>query len=126
MNEQLTSGLEPEAGFAADSTSSSGLAKAAHDLRVAAGEKAKGLAHAAEEKAAALKERAAASAEQFRSTATEKAQQFRETATEKWNDGRVRAKELHGTAEDYVRQNPTKSVLIALGTGFLVGLLVRR
>lgn len=126
MTDQLASELEPEAGFAADSKEPSGIAKAAHDLRVAAGEKAKGLAEAAEEKAAILKEQATTSAQQFKASATEKAHQFRETATEKWQDGRVHAKELHGTAEDYVRQNPTKSVLIALGTGFLVGLIVRR
>ena len=38
----------------------------------------------------------------------------------------MKAKELHVTAEDYIRQNPTKCVLSALGLGFLIGLIVRR
>jgi ElaB/YqjD/DUF883 family membrane-anchored ribosome-binding protein len=38
----------------------------------------------------------------------------------------VKAKELQVTAEDYIRQNPTKCVISALGLGFLIGLIVRR
>ncbi len=70
---------------------------------------------AATEKATALK-----------SAAAERAQHLKESATEQWQDTRVKAKELHVTAEDYIRQNPTKCVLSALGAGFLIGLIVRR
>ena len=125
--------LDPEAGF----TQTPAVSQAANDLRAAAGEKAREFVHTAEEKATALKDRAVESAQQFRDTAAERASQFKATATEKalhfkesateqWQDTRVKAKELHVTAEDYIRQNPTKCVLSALGAGFLIGLIVRR
>jgi ElaB/YqjD/DUF883 family membrane-anchored ribosome-binding protein len=139
-----TNSLDPEAGF----TQTPSVSQAANDLRVAAGEKAREFVHTAEGKAVALKERAVESAQQFRDTAadraslfkasatekasafksaaTDKAQHLRESATEQWQDTRVKAKELHITAEDYIRQNPTKCVLSALGAGFLIGLIVRR
>jgi ElaB/YqjD/DUF883 family membrane-anchored ribosome-binding protein len=125
--------LDPEAGF----TQTPSIAQAANDLRAAAGEKAREFVHTAEAKASEIKERAVESAQHFRdaaaekasilkSAATERAQHIRETATEQWQDTRVKAKELHVTAEDYIRQNPTKCVISALGLGFLIGLIVRR
>jgi len=113
------------------------IAQAVSDLRVAASEKARELVHTAESKAAALKDRAVESAQSFRETAAEKASalkaaatetahHLKETATDQWEDTRVRARELQITAEDYIRQNPTKCVLSALGLGFLIGLIVRR
>jgi ElaB/YqjD/DUF883 family membrane-anchored ribosome-binding protein len=136
--------LDPEAGF----TQTPSVSQAANDLRVAAGEKARVIVHSAEEKAAALKERAVESAQHFRDTATERANQLKATATEKasafkhaasdraahlketaseqWEDTRIKAKEMHVTAEEYIRQNPTQCVLGALGLGFLIGLIVRR
>ena len=136
--------LDPEAGF----TQTPSVAQAANDLRAAAGEKAREFVHTAEEKASALKDRAVESAQHFRDTAVERASQFKatatdkasafkaaatdkalhfkESATEQWQDTRVKAKELHITAEDYIRENPTKCVLSALGAGFLIGLIVRR
>jgi ElaB/YqjD/DUF883 family membrane-anchored ribosome-binding protein len=114
--------LDPEAGF----TQTPSIGQAANDLRTAAGEKARELVQTAESKATELKERAIESAQQFRETATQKATALKTSATEQWDDTRVRAKELHVTAEDYIRQNPTKCVLSALGLGFLVGLIARR
>lgn len=125
--------LDPEAGF----TQTPSVAKAANDLRAAAGEKAKEIVSTAETKASVFKERAVESAQQFRDTANEKAtalkanatqraQQVKESADQQWQDTRVKAKEFHVTAEDYIRQNPTKCVISALGLGFLVGLIVRR
>jgi len=121
----------------ADLNTTPSIAQAANDLRAAAGEKAREFVHTAESKAAVLKDRAIDSAQQFRETATEKAaalkaaateraHHLRESATEQWQDTRVKAKELQLTSEDYIRQNPTKCVLSALGIGFLVGLIVRR
>jgi ElaB/YqjD/DUF883 family membrane-anchored ribosome-binding protein len=137
--------LDPEAGFTQSAPS---VAQAANDLRAAAGEKVREIANTASAQAHTLKERAVESATHFREVASEKATQFkstatdkaaalksaaadkaqhlRESATEHWEDTRVRAKELHVTAEDYIRQNPTKSVLGALGVGFLIGLILRR
>ncbi len=124
---------DPEAGF----SQTPSVGQAANDLRAAAGEKAREFVNTAEAKAAALKERAVESAQNFRETATakasalkaaatEKGQHFKETANEQWQDTRVKARELHVTTEDYIRQNPTKCVLSALGVGFLIGLIVRR
>ena len=130
-----TNSLDPEAGFTPSPSPS--IAQAANDLRSAAGDKAREFVHTAESKASELKERAVESAQQFRETATEKAAalksvaadkaaHIKETATEQWQDTRVKAKELQVTAEDYIRQNPTKCVVSALGLGFLIGLIVRR
>lgn len=138
------SSLDPEAGF----TQTPSIAQAASELRAAAGEKAREFVHLADEKASSLKDRAVESAQHFRETAAERATQFKaaasekatafkaaatdkasqlkDTANEQWQDTRVKAKELHVTAEDYIRQNPTKCVLSALGAGFLIGLIVRR
>lgn len=135
----IPANLDPEAGFTrtpSEPTSPS-IAQAANDLRAAAGEKARELVHTAESKATALKDRAVESAQHFRdsatekaialkSVATEKAHHIKETATEQWQDTRVKAKEFQVTAEDYIRQNPTKCVVSALGLGFLIGLIVRR
>jgi ElaB/YqjD/DUF883 family membrane-anchored ribosome-binding protein len=125
--------LDPEAGF----TQTPSVGQAANDLRAAAGEKAREFVHAAEAKAGELKERAVESAQQLRETAAERAAAFKTVATERaqhlkesaagqWQDTRVKARELQVTAEDYIRQNPTKCVLSALGLGFLIGLITRR
>lgn len=102
------------------------ITKAANDLRVAAGEKAREFVHTAEARAADLKERAIESAHQLRETAMGKASAIKATAAEQWSETRDKAHELHVTAEDYIRQNPTKCVLSALGVGLLIGLLARR
>ena len=125
--------LDPEAGF----TQTPSIAQAANDLRNAASEKAREFVHTAESKATVLKDRAVETAQHFRdnaaeraaalkAAATDKAQHLKESATEQWQDTRVKAKEFHVTAEDYIRQNPTKCVVSALGLGFLIGLIVRR
>lgn len=125
--------LNPEA----DNTPTPSISQAANDLRTAASEKAREFVQTAESRASALKGRAVESAQHFRDSATEKAstlkaaasekaQQIKESASEQWEDTRVKAKELQVTAEDYIRQNPTKCVISALGLGFLIGLIVRR
>ena len=65
-------------------------------------------------------------ASQLADAAGEKAAQFREVAGEQWEETRVKAREVHADFEDYIRQHPTKSVLVAAGVGFLLGLIVRR
>jgi ElaB/YqjD/DUF883 family membrane-anchored ribosome-binding protein len=122
---------------------------AADDLRAAAeGNPPKGPASKTEEQAIALKEAAARKAGRLREIAGEKAETFkssasgkidsirggagetadqiREVASEQWQETRLKAKQLHLSMEDYIRENPTKSVLTALGTGFVLGLLIRR
>lgn len=121
--------LDSQAGFAAAPS----VSQAAHDLRVAAEGKIKDLAG----QAGALKDKALESATHFRDVTTEKAMafkasaaekaaHFREVAQEQWTDTREKAREVHTTAEDYIRQHPTKCVIGALGVGFLIGLIARR
>lgn len=146
MTESLSTpaSLVPEAGF----SETPSVAQAANDLRTAAGEKAKEFAQSVSNQAATLKERAIESAQHFREVATEKAstlkhsaaeqaeilriaaaeraQRLQDSAAEQWRDTRVKGKEIQVTAEDYIRQNPTKCVVGALGLGILIGLIVRR
>lgn len=143
-----TTDIEPETGFTAAQSSTAAVAKAAKELRDAAEEKISSVVHNAEDKfrdtlekakvkSGEIKDRASESAKHLREIAGEKAtalkdnasvqaKHLRETACEQWDETFVKAKEFHITAEDYIRQNPTKCVLGALGAGFLIGLLVRR
>jgi len=124
-------------------TSAPSVSTAASDLRSAAGD----FARTTEAQATKLKDRAVETAQAIKATATEKAEHYKNVATEKaehyknvasekatqakqtaqvqWDDTCVKAKEIHVTAEDYIRQNPTKSILGALGVGFLIGLIAR-
>ena len=91
------------------------IQQAADDLREAAGQKARQVVQSAED-----------SARQLKDATSEKAQQFREIAGEQWQETRVKAREVHTSTEDYIREHPTKSILVAAGVGFLFGLIVRR
>lgn len=117
-----TDHLDPEAGF----TTTPSVTQAANDLRAAATDKAKELIHTAEAKASQFRQIASEKATAFKVAANTQASHLRENATEQWDHTRVRAKEVHATAEDYVREHPTRCVLGALGIGFLVGLIMRR
>lgn len=97
----------------------------ANAFKASATEKADHLKSVATEKAQQYKSVATEKAQQYKSVATEKSQQAKETAQKQWDETRVKAKEIHVTAEDYIRQNPTKAVLYALGAGFLIGLISR-
>lgn len=94
-------------------------------LKASAAEKAEHLKSVATEKAGHYKSVANEKAQQYKAVATEKSQQAKENARKQWDETRVKAKEIHVTAEDYIRQNPTKAVLGALGVGFLIGLIAR-
>ena len=113
------------------------IQKAANDLRTAATHRAQEVVHSAEEHARQLKDSAVQKTQQFREAAGEKAQHFKEAAGEKaqhfkevageqWHETRVRAQAVYSDTEEYVRQHPGKSILIAAGAGFLLGLIVRR
>lgn len=69
---------------------------------------------------------AAAKVNQIRKAATEQAGTIRDYAQEKGEIIRDKAKKFHEAGEEYVKEKPTRSVLIALGVGLLVGLLIRR
>lgn len=117
--------LDPQGGFTTANPSPS-ISQAAHDLRAAATDKAREIKHTASDKAAEIKDKALTGVQNFKSAANDKAQHFKECASQQWQDSRVKAKEFQVTAEDYIRQNPTKCVIGALGAGFLIGLIARR
>jgi ElaB/YqjD/DUF883 family membrane-anchored ribosome-binding protein len=56
-----------------------------------------------------------------RDAAQEKLGQVRENATEFYEHGRDKIYGVGGTFEQYVRERPVKSVLIAAGIGLLFG-----
>lgn len=127
----------PDAGSAADDLRAaaegrtperkpSQTEKKALALKEAAAQKAAQLRDFAGEKASGLKSVASEKIEAIREGAGEKAGHLRGAASEQWQDTRVKARELHVSMEDYVRENPTKAVLAAAGAGFVLGLLIRR
>ena len=91
-----------------------------------AGVKAQQIKEAAVEKAGQFREYAGTKAHDIKETASVKGQQLKEAAGEQIQQGQVKAREAHADAEEYVRQHPTKSILTAIGVGFLIGLVVRR
>ena len=50
----------------------------------------------------------------------------RDYAQEKGEVIRDKAKKFHEAGEEYVKEKPTQSVLIAMGVGLLIGMLIRR
>ncbi len=120
--------LEPTPHFPESQNS-----QAANDLRAAASagaakanEKARAIKETAVEKASLLKDVAATKATEIKQVAGEKASQAKVVAEEQFKQTKDKAQELHESTENYIKANPTKSALIALGAGFLVGLMVRR
>lgn len=93
---------------------------------VSAEEKARQLKESAAEKAKELREVATEKTVQFRESASENAQHLRGAASEQWQGTRLKLREFHTEAEEYVRQNPTQSVLGATAVGLVIGLLLRR
>ena len=84
------------------------------------------LKEAASERAEDLRQAAGQKAEELRSAAQDKAQELRGAAESAWSGARSKAKSWHSEGEAYVRDNPTRAVLIALGFGLLLGLLLQK
>lgn len=63
---------------------------------------------------------------QVRDAAQQQYTQLRDSANEYYQQGRERAMEWEQNFEDYVREQPMKSVLIAAGIGCIIGFLWRR
>jgi ElaB/YqjD/DUF883 family membrane-anchored ribosome-binding protein len=70
-------------------------------------------------------ERATAELKRSAEAARERAQETAETVREGYVKVRSQAGELSEQVSSYVRENPGKSVLMAAGVGFLLGLLFR-
>jgi ElaB/YqjD/DUF883 family membrane-anchored ribosome-binding protein len=88
---------------------------AADDFKTAASAKAEEIRRAAEQKA-----------EELRHVAENKARELRGAAESAWSDARSKAKTWQTDGESYIRENPTKAIFIALGLGFLLGLMFRK
>ena len=73
-----------------------------------------------------LGEAASATYGDFRDQAKTKAEQLRGRAQSAYTDATACAQDYQSEAEAYIRANPLQSVGIALGVGFLFGLILRR
>ncbi|MBU6183256.1 MAG: DUF883 family protein [Verrucomicrobia bacterium] len=62
----------------------------------------------------------------IRDKATHGADELKHRANSFAEDAAARAKECQTEAEAYIRQNPIQSVAIALGIGFILGIVLRR
>jgi ElaB/YqjD/DUF883 family membrane-anchored ribosome-binding protein len=93
---------------------------------IMAEEKQSGASGGAQNKLESSKTHARRAAEDLRSAATAMAEDYRDKATQAWDDAKVRVRTLQEDGEDYVRENPMKAVLTALGIGFVLGLIFRR
>lgn len=63
---------------------------------------------------------------QMRSAAQEQIGQLRQSASEYYQQGREKAMAWEHSLEDYVREQPVKSILIAAGVGLFFGFFWRR
>ena len=66
------------------------------------------------------------SAEDLKSEAGGVVEEFSGTAEQVWDDTKERVRTFKEDAEEYVRENPTKTVLTALSIGFVLGLITFR
>ena len=89
-------------------------------LRAAGGD----IKEAISAKAEDIRQAAAQKTNELREAAQGKAQEFGAAAESAWADAKSQAKTWQTKGEAYTRDNPTKAVLIALGVGFVLGLLV--
>lgn len=117
---------DPNIKHVDDKTSPVPLRDKAGKLANDAGAKAQQIKESAVEKANQFREYAGTKAHDIKETATEKTHHIKQVASEQIQQGQVKAREAHADAEEYVRQHPTKSIITALGVGFLIGLVVRR
>jgi ElaB/YqjD/DUF883 family membrane-anchored ribosome-binding protein len=63
--------------------------------------------------------------EDMKSTATALPQDYTDQANKELNETKQRLRTLREDGEDYVRENPMKAVMTALGIGFVLGLIFR-
>ena len=61
-----------------------------------------------------------------RDAALAEAAKLLEKSRSKINEGKLKARQASSSIEDYIHKQPVQSALIALGVGFLVGMITRR
>ena len=54
------------------------------------------------------------------------ADEYRIKAEQAWGDAQERVRTFQQESEQYVRENPTKTIFSVLGIGFVLGLIFRR
>jgi ElaB/YqjD/DUF883 family membrane-anchored ribosome-binding protein len=62
----------------------------------------------------------------LKSSATGVVKEYHDKAEQVWNDTREHVQTFKGTADRYVRENPTKAVFTAFGIGFVLGFVIFR
>jgi ElaB/YqjD/DUF883 family membrane-anchored ribosome-binding protein len=62
----------------------------------------------------------------LKSAASGVVEDYRGTAEQVWDDTKERVRTFKEDADDFVRENPTKTVLTALAIGFVLGLIAFR
>lgn len=73
-----------------------------------------------------LREIGDAKAGETREAALAEATQLLERSQAALDEGRLKARQAKASVEDYIKENPVQSALMALGVGFLIGLVTRR
>jgi len=73
-----------------------------------------------------LRAAAEAKAAELRATAEGKVKELRGQAEHAYTEARTRAQSLRGESETWIRENPTRAVLTAVGIGFILGLMFRK
>jgi len=73
-----------------------------------------------------LRAAAEAKAAELRATAEGKVNELRGRAEHAYSEARDRAQTLRGESEQWIRENPTRAVLTAIGVGFILGLMFRK
>jgi len=95
------------------------------DAKADAVRAAEELREAATQKAAELKNAALQKGQQIRDAANERADHLKDIARDGIGVTSEKLDDLKTEGEAYVRANPAKSVLIALGIGFIIGRIIR-
>ena len=72
-----------------------------------------------------LRGAAEAKAHELRGMAEAKAAEYKGKAEQVYGDARNRALTLREEGEEYIRENPARAVLTALGVGFVIGIIFR-
>jgi ElaB/YqjD/DUF883 family membrane-anchored ribosome-binding protein len=73
-----------------------------------------------------LREIGEAKAGETRDAAMAEATELLERSRAALDEGRMKARQATAGVEDYIKEKPVQSALMALGVGFLIGLVTRR